>query len=432
MAGRPVHATEFDSVGADVVDSIGSYASGIMRPDHVASIHERDLAAVARHVESGGEALGHPLLESARPGIEMQRARASRRFTEFDGNLDAQPVPGPGERPLSASRLEAWAGCGFRYYLRHVLELDDRDDPERIDDISAMERGSLLHTVLERFIGEAIADGPPAPTERWSADQRARLHAIAAEEFDAIESRGRTGRVVHWRVRRDDLSDVLDRFLTADETFRAAGGLTPVEVELDFGVQNDEPLRITLGTGRTLAFRGFADRVDVAPDGTVVVSDYKSGKGAKYKDLKHDPVMAGTTLQLGLYAEAALQRGLGTRAEAGYWLVEQPMGNDRHGYAWTAGHAERFADVLETITDGIDAGAFAAAPGEWNTYRQTNEMCTYCEFDTVCVRNRGEQAEAKIDDPAVAVRLRLSLAAADEAGDTDTDNDAATAAEVTA
>ena len=85
----------------------------------------------------------------------MQTARASSDFTEFDGNLSARvgsevfPLPGIGDRALSPSRLETWATCGFQYFLNYVLEVSDRDDPERTDEISAPDRGSLIHSTLE-------------------------------------------------------------------------------------------------------------------------------------------------------------------------------------------------------------------------------------------------------------------------------------------
>ena len=438
LAGRTVYATDFelldsaaldsaaldsaalDSAALDsaalnraVVDTVGSHASGIQRPGEPASEHDRELGVIANFVADAGRANDHPLTLDVRSGLELQLARASQNFTVFDGNLAGNEVPKTDSRSMSPSRLETWAACGFRYFLAYVLDLSDRDDPERLDDISAMDRGSLIHVVLERFIAEAIEAGPPAPDTEWSAEQRDRLHEIAAEEFDAIEARGRTGRAVHWQVQRDDLRDALDRFVVADNAFRASKVATPVNVELAFGLDGEPPVEVALPNGRTLAFRGFADRVDVSADGRAVVTDYKSGRGAKYdalvpkKDAPIDPVLAGTTLQLGLYAEAAMRHTGLDEAEANYWLVDAPVAKEFRGYRWEPHHRSRFLDVLETITDGIDAGSFAADPGDWNTFRQTNESCTYCTFDSVCVRNRGEQAAAKSEAEGVTIRRRL-------------------------
>ena len=68
---------------------------------------------------------------------------------------------------------------------------------------------------------------------------------------------------------------------------------------------------------------------------------------------------------------------------------------------------QRLIDVVTTIVDGIDAGIFPAVPGEWNNFRNTHENCTYCEFDRVCSRDRGEHAEAKVGAPELRIRERL-------------------------
>ena len=417
LAGAPVRATTFDRLTADDapgLEVVASYATGLRRAPVKGSLDERDLAAVADHVAGGGEAVEHPTtaVTGARRGLLAQAARRSSSFTAWDGNLAGQPIPSTDQVPISASRLESWAACGFRYLLAHVLGLDDRDDPERIVEISALDAGSGVHAVLERFIGEAIAAGPPAPGQRWTAGDHDRLAAIATEVFADYEAQGRTGRPVTWGLTRRALLGRLDALLAGDEAFRAAEGATPVDVELPFGLRGAEPVHLDLPGGRTLAFRGMADRVDTAIDGRVLVSDYKTGRGARYDGITDgDPVASGTTLQLGLYAEAAIQHVGADRAEAHYWLVDDGR---RLGYPWTDDRRRRFVEVVTAIVDGIEGGVFAASPGEWNSFRGTHDACTYCTFDAVCPRDRGEQAEAKAGAPELVARSPLAWSDDDE------------------
>ncbi len=402
LAGRTIHSTDFAALDGDVVEIIGSFASGIANSPVATSIDERDIVEFASH---HGPATQRPLAGLVGRGLDLQVARSSDRFTEFDGNL-AGVDTSIGDRPVSPSRLESWAACGLRYFMRYVLEVSDRDDPERTDELSALDRGSLIHLILERFIAESLAAGAPAPSEPWSAEDRARLHAIAAEVADEYEASGKTGRPINWRVQRDDLGDVLDRFLLADDQFRRSNLATPHSVELDFGVRTGEPIDIDLGNGRRVAMRGLADRVDTTSDGRVIVSDYKSGKGKKFDKLDEDPFVGGTTLQLGMYSEGALRDTGEPKAMAAYWMVEA-AGQKRRGYGWNDALRNRFHELLGAITSGIDNGVFAAAPGEWNTFRQTNDTCAHCDYDAVCVRNRGEQAEIKSEAPELQVRLAL-------------------------
>ena len=284
LAGAPVVATEFEALGPPVVHVVASFAAGVIGSAVHGDVMSRDLAACAGDLRDGAAPERLPLAGLVGAGFETQLARRSARFTVWDGNLAGEALPSTGTVPLSASRLETWAACGFRYYLGHVLGLADRDDPERVVELSALDRGSGLHHCLERFVAEAIEGGIPEPDHPWSDAARARLGEIATEVFAGYAARGRTGRALRWRLEEGMLLRSLDKFLDADNEQRAGGGTRPARVELPFGLDGAEPVRIELADGRVLFFRGRADRVDVGNDGRAVVFDYKSGKGDEVQD----------------------------------------------------------------------------------------------------------------------------------------------------
>jgi RecB family exonuclease len=371
------------------------------------SLVERDLAALDAHVARGGAVGAHPVAALVGRGLAAQAARRSAEFTEWDGNLLGQPIPSTAARPISPSRLEAWAACGFRYFHAHGLGLADRDEPERVLDIGPLDRGSGVHEALEQFLREAIQQGVPAPDQPWSAAQHGRLQAIAEGVFARYEARGRTGRPVHWRLTKATLLATLDDFLFADDEHRARTRSRPERVELPFGLEGAAPVLLTLPDGRALAFRGRADRVDRDEHGKLLVSDYKTGRARRYAGLDEDPVLQGKTLQLGLYAEAALQQLGAPAAEARYWMLDPEKSYPRLGYDWTPDRRQRFLQVVAALVEGIEGGVFAAVPGEWNSWRHTHEQCTYCAFDDVCPRARGEQAQAKVHAPRLRARDAL-------------------------
>lgn len=410
LVGRPVASTELEGLGPPVVEVVPSHATGVRTAAVAASLLDHDLAAVHAHVGAGGDPSTHPAVDApVRRGLECQAARRSPRFTEWDGNLAGLPVRSPArdDALLSATGLERWAACGFRYLLASVLGLATRDDPERVVELSALDRGSGVHAVLERFLAEVLADGPPDPDTPWSPAQRARLHAVADEVFDELERTGRTGRPLHWRLERQRLTALLDAWLTVDDDVRRRTRSVPERVELPFGFDEVPPVEVHLDDGRVVRFRGRADRVDVDHTGRRIVTDYKTGKGAEYRHLADDPVRAGTTLQLGLYSEAARQVLGAPEAEALYWMINDDAGFARHGYPWTHDRRRRFVDVVTAIVDGIEAGVFPAVPGEWDAFRGTYDGCRHCDFDAVCPRDRGEHAAAKVDAPELRVRRRL-------------------------
>lgn len=413
LAGRPIYSTDFADLGAPIVDVVPSFAAGVVDATVAATLAERDLASVSAFCDHRGRPEDHPATEEIRRGLECLALRRSSDFTEWDGNLSAVHMPSPLSGPLSSpTALEEWAQCGFRYFLRRVLGLREREEPERTVEISAVDRGSAIHVILERFFAGVIDRGSIEAETAWSYADRTELRRIADDVFSACEQRGITGRPVLWKLERTRLCTLLDEFLTADDEFRRSTGARPVIVEHAFGSGGEEDaVTIALADGRSVRFHGRADRIDRIDRGgahTYVVNDYKTGKGDKYRRLDtEDPVQAGTTLQLGVYAEAALRLPGATHAEAYYWLINDGAGFARQGYPWDEDRRRRFATVVGGIVDGIETGTFSAVPGDWNSYRNTNENCRYCDFDDVCPRDRGEYALAKLDAPQLRVRAVL-------------------------
>jgi RecB family exonuclease len=410
-AGRRVSSRELATLSSDIVEVVASYADGVARAVAHGALAERDVAALL----GSPDPEGHPLATGAiGRGFTARSARAGAAFTEWDGNLAGHAVASPATgTPLSPSRLETWATCPFRYFLQSVLRLGERDDPERIVEITAADRGTLVHAVLERFIGEVLARpaaAQPAPTEPWSTADRARVAAIAEEEFVAVEAKGLSGRPLHWRRTKADVLADLDEFLTRDDAHRAGAGLRPARVELAFGMGDAEPLTIPLRDGvRSLTFRGKIDRVDVDGDGRPVVLDYKTGKGKDDDELQLDPVREGRTLQLGIYAEAAKAELEVDEVEAYYWMISGRGGWAKPGYAWTEERRQRFLDVAEAIVDGIESGVFPALPGEYDSFFGSHENCGFCEFNRVCPRDREDHQRAMADAPELSVLERLQL-----------------------
>ena len=157
------------------------------------SLADRDLHQLEHHVACRARVRRHHLAgESAiARGVELVAARASSVLTRFDGYVAGQVLPriaaqsdqGDG-RVLSPSRLETWAGCPMRYFLGDVLRLAQVERPEDILTISALDRGTLLHTVLEQFVADLIARGIDVP----GPDDYLALGSIAAAVMSDYEA----------------------------------------------------------------------------------------------------------------------------------------------------------------------------------------------------------------------------------------------------
>ncbi len=407
LAGTRVFGSELAALSADQgLTTVPSYSAALADVDGAALATERVLGLV---VAAEGDApdvraSDHPLLAGTVTalGIDAQLARAGDAFTRWDGNVAAaahrvgSPATG-GE--VSPTRLQDWVECPMRYLLAHVLRVPAEETPERLLELSPLDRGTLVHEVLERFIGEELArpeaERVPAGAT-WGPEHLVRMRELVAECADAAEAAGLTGKATLWALHREEIEQELGTFLEVDNEWRRYDDAVPESVELPFGLDGRDPVVVELDDGRAVRFRGRADRVDVRPDGTRIVLDYKTGRKPDYKPAsRDDPVRGGRRLQLPVYAEAARQLLGAEHVEAAYWYVSDRGRWERDPFVLDAEGEARFREVVGHVVDGIDAGVFPATPGEASWFYGTGQACGYCDYDALCPVDRIDQSERK-------------------------------------
>ena len=386
--------------------------------------HDYNMERLQSWKSAGLRPVDHPLAaeDVLAASMRLSAARLGRRFTEWDGNLSAAGTDF-GEmltgRPLSPTSLERWAKCPFSYFLGTVLRLSAEDSPEDIYEISPMERGLLIHDILEKFVEAAKSEGSlPAPQEEWTARHRAEMRRIAALQFEDTEAKGVAGKSVMWQIARDEILIDLDAFLDADLRMRQQFGVSPMLAEAEFGIGHDgwRPAVLALSDGTQVSFRGKIDRVDTdGAGGRALVLDYKTGGSYSYRNLKDDPIDRGQHLQLAIYSLAARQ-ALGERADvsAAYWFVTSGGKFDlvpaQAVNIEGEGVMERFSEGISTIVVGIRQGMFPANPGPGDpnssNNRQTN--CRFCDFKTLCPSRRDVQWQRKSHAPQLVDYLQLA------------------------
>ena len=392
--------TSHDSVHADVND----YNLGRLNAWKSAGLRVDD------HPLSGDGVLAD--------SMRLGGARFGRQFTEWDGNLSAASADFDNMltgRPQSPTSLERWAKCPFSYFLGSVLRLSAEDSPEDIYEIPAMERGLLVHEILEDFIDAVGKQGSmPEPQEEWSDPQHAELRQIADKHFLDAEARGITGKTVMWQIARDEILIDLEAFLDADSQVRQQFGVSPMLSEAEFGIspQGWQPADFALPDGTRIAFRGKIDRVDADDSGKhALVLDYKTGSSRSYSKLKDDPIDRGHHLQLAIYSLAARQAlGDDTEVSAAYWFVTSANKFELlPSPAVNIGDEsvmERFSEGMSTIVGGIRQGLFPANPGDpgWGGFAN----CRFCDFKTLCSSRRDVQWQRKSGATELADYVKLS------------------------
>ncbi|HEY6623880.1 MAG TPA: PD-(D/E)XK nuclease family protein [Acidimicrobiales bacterium] len=387
---------------------IPSFTAAIRTGGEPMSMADRDLRELLAWGDAGNRIAGHYLAELEPvlgSGLQVRRARKLDRFTRFDGRIRGG-VPSPVDAgALSPTSLETYAECPRRYLMERVLRIEVRDRPEAILTIEPSTKGTLVHSILEEFIaaqlrlprGERIA-----PTSPWSPTDHARLDAIAERVFAEYEDQGLTGRPLLWGLARATIVRELHRFLVEDDRYRARGGLVPERVELQFGPGHGEPVALELPGDRTITFKGFADRVDVALDGSASVIDYKTGGAWGFEENDSDPLARGRKLQLPVYGLAARSRLGDVPVQVAYWFVSE-KGNFRQiSYVLDGGAVERFSEVVTVLVDGVELGLFPARPGE------KNKNCKFCDFQSMCPGDREVSWNKVRDAPELASYVALT------------------------
>ena len=230
---------------------------------------------------------------------------------------------------FSATQLELYGHCPFRFFAQELLNLQPLRNPE--DDNSAIKRGNLVHRILYRFY---TAHGEAAERAENLATNIAELRHLGRE---IAEEMGLVGffwdRELERLLGSDDDGEregVLPHFLRLQAA--AANPAMPTHFELSFGSypgmgEGDQQSTTTLyaigdpESGDEVRIAGKIDRIDRTADGRFVVFDYKTGRMPPVADID-----IGLNLQLPLYllATESLFGDIELREGAGGGVPDAP------------------------------------------------------------------------------------------------------------
>jgi ATP-dependent helicase/DNAse subunit B len=328
-----------------------------------------------------------------------------RRWTPNDGLVDPSAVERGAlqrhqlsARSYSATALQHFAACPYRFFLQAIIRLEPREEIEALEAIDPLTRGALYHEVqFETLTALRAADMLPlhaAALEAGYEMVEAQLVAVAEryneELAPAIERVWQDG----IESIRADLREWMRRMTDDPAPFR------PERFELSFGLidrAQSDPASITeaipLAAGINL--RGSIDLVERGPDGALRVTDHKTGRVRAEKNLI---IGGGKTLQPVLYALAAER------------LLREPVASGRLYYCTAAGSYEErtvplddaardaTAVLAQVVGNALDTGFLPAAPGD--------RECDYCDYRAIC--GPYEQTRVRIKSETVGASARLA------------------------
>jgi ATP-dependent helicase/DNAse subunit B len=412
LHGGPVKIAEIDRLDPAFFERVPANRFGAAEPQAALSAGEYDRTLMGLSPALGQAALQHRAPSFARARRAWEERWRNTALTAWDGALDAGRDDAVAKSAqlngvLSPTRLEAYAVCPYRFFLQSVLRLSEVEEPEAVERISPLERGSLIHTILNRFFSEVSAELPPEDDLAYESLLR-QLLATAAEACDEWEQRGAAGYKLLWEFDKRAIFEDLETWFEQEMDRFRANGYRPGAFEVRFGNARfadedesgysvDEPLVVPVETGQ-LRFQGRIDRIDWNADQSAFrVVDYKTGKNYSKHD---DQFEHGTKLQLPLYLLAAShalhKQGLEMsweRGRAEYDFVTRRGEFKQARFSGQALHArwDEFEQLLDDMSGQIAAGDFHPEPGTGGA------NCRYCLGRSVCDQRIARLATRKAD-----------------------------------
>ena len=352
---------------------------------------EYDLAiisSVLRKPSAEVSGAGRYLMETSPPLARSLRARWCRwekswspsdgiHFQSADPALAILNQRRLTAHPYSATALQHFAICPYRFALRSIYRLQPRDEISALERMDPLTRGSLFHAVQFRLLSRLNSVNMlPISTANHAgaveiADQVLdEIQDIYREELNPAIPRVWESEVEELRW---DLRGWIRQVVHAPDN----GQWTPGWFELAFGLpggpdQDPRSIPVPVALPEGIQLRGAIDMIEER-SGHIRITDHKTGK------VLPEPMRfigKGEVLQPLLYAQAA-EALLGKTAvqsrlfycteTGGYRIIEVPI-NDQS--------RDAIKQAINLMDSSIAAGFLPAAPREG--------ACGYCDYHSVC------------------------------------------------
>lgn len=192
---------------------------------------------------------------------------------------------------VSPTRFEVFNSCRFMYFCKYGLNAKRLEPVE----FSVLQRGTLVHYVMERLISE-FGKGVAELSKEEISDC---VDRYVAEYLDSVSG---------YRSMEDERLKYLVETISRSAKFVAErlalefaqSDFEPVHCELKIGKDGEIPeIEIPLDDGANLRLGGVVDRVDKW-NGYIRIVDYKTGS----KEFKFPDILFGQNMQMLLYLYA--------------------------------------------------------------------------------------------------------------------------------
>lgn len=326
-------------------------------------------------------------------GRQATATRLAPEFSAYDGavplaGIDLNPT-GTNGRVLSASGLQTIGRCPRAFFFHYALDIEPPDDTTLDPNcwLDALQFGSLLHELFERFMRELVSQGLLPEFGR----DRPRLVELLDEQVQRYRDLYPPSNESVFQRQCQDLRTTALTFLREEEDFCKETGGQPIYLEASLGLppgehktplDDPEPITIALPKGKSVRVRGRIDRIDRISKGIVQtygIWDYKTGSTYGYD--KAEPFRQGRLVQPYLYVTMVshrLRQAVSPDAQVAHFGFFFP-GTKARGQRiqWTPAELDAGKELLGNLVEIVSQGAFLAT----NDWKQD---CTFCDYRPIC------------------------------------------------
>jgi ATP-dependent helicase/DNAse subunit B len=374
---------------------------------------EHDLSVLRRLMLSNDDVKGRAryvltLNDCLRRSVTERWARAEKRWSQFDGLVrvtettrDYLQTQRLGARAYSVSALQKYAACPYQFFLSAAYRLAPLEEPEPLQRMDPLTKGSLVHQVQAEFFRGLQQQGLAINTEHLGEVMTALDDTLARIGGDYYE---RLAPAID-RVWRDEVAAIRTDLRVWVDRLAKDQDWQPWLFEFAFGLPGQpghdpkslaEPVTID---GRFI-LRGSVDLIErsVRPEGFSVgpvlrVTDHKTSRN---RSQKNSILGGGAQLQPVIYS-LAVEQATGQEVKyARFSYCTNAGGFTEHAVSINERTRQMGIEVLEIIDRAVELGML---PNE--------HVCQWCDFLTVCGPEQERRAKGKPQrDIADLVELR--------------------------
>jgi len=324
-----------------------------------------------------------PSWQMTQRGVQVEWRRMTTAAGDSNGGWIIDPALraalkqrfGP-EHLWSASQINDYGICPFRFFARHTLKLDVAREPG--EGFTALHLGHAYHRILEHLYRRLQASNLliQTPTAEQAIAHVARIVEDVLQQM--LEKREVRGDGL-WDFNKAEIKRRVVRLLRREAVWNDDDPARPLHCECKFGLDGAEPLIIECTDGDA-RFCGIVDRLDRRDNGEWVVVDYKTRR----TPIPIKDALDGRNLQLPIYAMAA-NRVINPEASvaSAYYLHIQSrkrgsqLSNKGDAATSLEGLIQHAEKRIRSYVEQIRSGSFPVQPNG-------DAVCQTCDYGVMC------------------------------------------------